>query len=160
MDSAASTRKETKNTTRKNIKFASFCKMLHPINVKTLKRLPDDLTGFSSFNNISAFHSLFRWESFFSLLAFKCRGEEIEGNTLIAFALGIYCIVVSEKSHKILRTLISDFWSPLKLAWSHKFALKTLHHHSAPSNTIWLHPPTLLHKELYCDYNSRVSWSL
>lgn len=51
--------------------------MLHPINVKTLKRLPDYLTGFSfssppssSSFNISVFILSFRWESFFPSFRF------------------------------------------------------------------------------------------
>lgn len=73
----------------KKTPHAPFCKMLHPINVKTLKRLSRSetiwlvswvfLLRFFFFQHFS-FHSLFRWESFlclfFFLFCFKCPGGE------------------------------------------------------------------------------------
>lgn len=85
-----------KSTTRKNkkIKFASFCKTMHPINVKTLKRLTDYLTGLLSFSsfNISVFILSFGENLFFCFFSFcfccwlcwKSRaGKEKRRNTFI-----------------------------------------------------------------------------
>lgn len=88
--------KKKKNTRRK--KFASFCKTLHPINVKTLKRLPDYLTGLLSFSsfNISVFILSFGENLFSSFLCLQVPGEE-KKNTFIRFTYcwGIYCTMMS-----------------------------------------------------------------
>lgn len=62
---------------------APFCKMLHPINVKTLKRLPDWLTGlsFSSPLQHFSFHSLISvrifWLLFFFFACVSVLGENM-----------------------------------------------------------------------------------